>query len=282
MVAVAWVILAAQQRQVDNLPFTMPEVFFPGQREVVLGPLPYRDTTMSMIYSKEYPTTADMKGINPPGWDEYPLGNVRWIVRNDTFAGKPCMVIRSQGLYMPKYNFTFKGGFRKVTETLNLKGVCEWWVSPDGTIIRQYEQRSDSRGVCTANCTYDKDSINVQVDIYGKRTVTTLYPGDMDMVQNQFKPMVVDGKVVMREKAYLVYDPFNGGFKQRKATFGGHFAGVYLSINFTGIHIDFDGMVPEGPVKAYIDDEGDLVKLDLPNDRYVNLGVVPPGKEKKV
>lgn len=281
MVAIAFALLAFPQRQVENLPFKMPEVFFPGQREVVLGPLPYRDTVMSMIFSKEYPAEFGGKSVTAGGWDEYPIGSVRWSVKADTYATKPCFVLHSQALYVPKYTFTFKGGFRKVTTYLNLTGVSEWWVAPDGTILRQYEQRNDQRGLKTASCTYDKDSINVQVSIYGERTATTLYPGDMDKVQAQFKPMVVDGKVVLQQKEYLVYDPFVGTFQKCKATFGGHFAGTYISLSFKGIHVDFDGIFPGGPVKAYVDDEGDLVKEDLPQDRFIVLGVTPPGKEKR-
>jgi len=271
--------LAFQRGQVENLPVKQPEVFFPGEREVVLGPLAYRDTVMPMIHSKLLESTADIHGIHPPVWDEYPIGHVRWSVKPDVFATKPCMVLRTEGQYLPKYNFAFKGNTRKIEFTVEVHGTTQWWLAPDGTILRQYVQLVDARGTRTASCTYDKDSIDIQFDIYGQRRITTLYPGDMDKVQAQFKPMIVDGKVVMPEKEYLVYDPFTGGFLKRTAKVSGHFDGTYLSLKFKGTHVDIDGILEDGPIKTYIDDEGDLVKIDLTKDRYVTLGVTPPGKD---
>jgi hypothetical protein len=108
----------------------------------------------------------------------------------------------------------------------------------------------------------------------------SLFPNDMEKLQLQFKPMIVDGKVVMRDKEYLVYDPFTSGFVKRAAHVGGSFRGSYLQLPFEGSHVDFEGLMT-GKVKAYISKEGDLVKLDLPQNRYVILSSTPPGKEKK-
>ncbi|AIE84781.1 hypothetical protein [Fimbriimonas ginsengisoli] len=276
--AVLSLVLAQQGRQIENLPFEMPEAIFPGQREVVLGVLPYRETIMQLIYSKDLPSTADMKGINPPVWDEYPLGFVKWSVKPDSFAGKPCMSLRMEGLFVPSYNFKFKGGTKQVRTSLDVRGVSQWWVTSDGTILRQYEQRMDKRGIRSANCTYGKDSVTVQVDNYGARSATELFPSDMDQLQLQFKPMIVEGKVVMPEKEYLVYDPFTSGFIKRTAKVAGRFNGNYLQLPFEGNHVDFSGLIP-GTVKAYISKEGDLVKIDLPHDRYCVMNSTPPGKE---
>jgi hypothetical protein len=137
----------------------------------------------------------------------------------------------------------------------------------------------DTRGVRTASCTYYKDSINVELSDFGKRSVMTVYPGDMRPLQAQFRPMVSNGKILLVEKEYVVFDPFTGGYAKFKARVGGHFDGMYLGIKFHGVHVDLVGLVPDGPAKVYVDDENDLVQIDLPNDRYVKLGVSPPGKD---
>lgn len=277
MLALAAFVLAQQGRQLENLKFDMPDAIFPGQREVVLGPLPYKEMQMSIIYSKEKDASFDMKGINPPAWTEFPEGFIKWSVKPDTFAEKPCMVVRLEGVYLPNYRFKFKGGTREVRQTLDIRGVSQWWVAPDGTILRQFEQRTDSRGVRTANCTYLPDEISVQADNFGKRSAMSLFPADMDKLQLQFKPMIVDGKVVMRDKEYLVYDPFTSGFVKRSAHVSSAFRGNFLQLPFEGMSVDFEGLI-KGKLKAYISKEGDLVKMDLPNDLFIILSTIPPGK----
>jgi hypothetical protein len=240
--------------------------------------LPYRDTVMPLYHSKETYPEKPNNVYGGPNWQEYSLGLVRWSVRSDTFGRHQCMVLHADGLYTPQTSFRFNQ-FKKVTVENPMRGVIEWWVDADGTILRQFQSVTDTRGKRTATCSYDKDSINVQFDNFGRRSAMTLYPAEMDKVQAQFKPMVANGHILMRDKEFLVYDPFSGGFQRRKAHVEGHFDGSYLSIKFHGVLVSMDGLVAAGPAKVYVDDENDLVQIDLPNDCYVKLGVPPPGKE---
>jgi len=275
---VAWALTPPQQ--LKELEFKVPQPYFAGEREVVLGPKAYSDSVMALIYSKDYPAKLDMKGVNPPIWDEYPIGSIRWSVKPDVFGSQQCMVLKMEATYRPQFRFKVKYGARPNDVTLDIRGVSQWWIAEDGTILRQFEQRADNRGTQSANCTYGKDSIEVSVDMFGQRRVTTLYPGDMDKLQAQFKPMIVDGKVVMREKEYLIYNPFTSGFDKRKATLSGAFKGVYLSANFEGTSMTLEGY-EDGPFRAFISNEGDLVKMELPKDRYLVLQSLPPARQAK-
>jgi len=187
------------------------------------------------------------------------------------------MVLRMDSIFQPQYHFKFKNSPRKADVTLDIHGTSQWWLAPDGTILRQYEQRVDKRGTRTANCTYNKDSIEISVDLFGQRKVTTLYPSDMDLVQAQFKPMIVDDKVVTREKNYVVYDPFTSGFVKRTAKLSGVFKGIYLSTQFEGNSMTLEGD-PDGPFRVFISNEGDLVKMELPKNRFLVLQSLPPAK----
>lgn len=269
--------IALPQRQMNELTFQEPEAVMPGQREIVLGPVPYRDTVMSMIYSKDHPATYDMKGVNPPSWTEYPIGHLRWSVREDTFGDQPCMAIREEGVYYPELHFRSRNGLAKTNITLEIKGTRTWWVSKSGKILREYEQRFDRRGIRTATCTYNADSIDMMVDEFGKRRIATLFPADMEALHRQFQPMIVDNKVVLREKSYVVYNPFTGGYESYTARVVGTFSGNYGALAYQGNHVNIEGK--DSTVKVYVSKENDVAKIDLPKDCYVVLQATPPGKE---
>ncbi|MGV3615428.1 MAG: hypothetical protein ACO1SV_08865 [Fimbriimonas sp.] len=277
MLAALLVATVTPQRDVIGVKdLDVKEAYMPGQREIVLGPLPYRETVMSVIHSKDYPGTFDGKGLAPPVWDEYPLGHVRWSVAEGSLFEKPCRVLRLQGMTQSQVPMK---RLQKVVGVQN-DAVTVWYLSFDGRILRQYEQRSGYGGQKVANCTYGEDEIQVQVEEGGKRRITTVYPAvDMEKLHLQFRPMIVGDRVVMEEKEYFTYDPFGGGFQKRTAKIGGLFAGQWLQRPFKGRHVDIT--TPRHTVKAYISDEGDLVKVDLPKDDFFILQSLPPGKEKK-
>lgn len=276
MIAVLLAATALPQRDVQGVPaLDVRDAVMPGQREVVLGPLPYRDMVMTVIHSKDYPGPYDGKGLSPPVWDEYPLGHVRWSVTDGTLFDRPCRVIRLQGMTQSQIAMR---RLKKVAVVQN-DALAIWYVAFDGRILRQYEQRSGYNGVKSANCTYGEDSITVQMEENGQRRVTTVYPSAMEKLHLQFRPMIAGDKVLMETKEYLVYDPFTGGFEKRTAKISGRFAGQYLQTNFRGRTVDLTS--PRTTVKAYIGEEGDLVKADLPKDDFIVLQTVPPGKEKK-
>ena len=275
-----WALLAvtvSQQRDVHGVVnLGVLDAILPGQREVVMGPLPYRDTVMSVIHSKDYPGTYDGKGLSPPVWDEYPKGHVRWSVTEGTHFDKPCRVIRLQGMMQSVVEMR---RLKKAASVQN-EALTIWYLSLDGRILRQYESRQGFDGVKTANCIYGDESIEVQTQDSRNRRVATVYPNvDMEKLHLQFRPMIVGDKVVMEEKEYYVYDPFGGGFEKRTARIAGKFAGQWLQKNFRGRHVDI--ATPRVTMKAYVSEEGDLVKVDLPKDDYFILQSVPQGKEKK-
>ena len=276
MVAVLLAVAFSQQRDVQGvMKLDIMEAVTPGQREVVLGPLPYRDTVMTVLHSRDYPGTYDGKGLAPPVWDEYPKGTVRWSVTDGTHFDKPCKVIRLQGMTQSVVEMR---RLKKVASVQN-DALTVWYLSPEGRILRQFESRQGYGGEKTANCIYGDDSIEVQVTEGRQRRVTTVYPNvDMEKLHLQFRPMIVGDKILMEAKEYWVYNPFGGGFEKRTAKLGGRFAGQWLQKNFKGRHVDITSTSMS--VKAYISEEGDLVKVDLPKDDFFILQTVPQGKEK--
>lgn len=277
MIAALVAAAVLPQRDVQGVPsLDVKDAVMPGQREVILGPLPYRDIVMSVVHSRDYPGTYDGRGLSPPVWDDYPLGHVRWSVTESSLFERPCRIVRLEGMTQSQVEM------KRLQKTALVENgaLTVWYLSLDGRILRQYEQRSGYGGTKSANCTYAEDSITVQVEDGAKRRVTTVHPAiDMEKLHLQFRPMVANGQVLMEEKEYLVYDPFTGGFEKRTAKLSGKFAGQWLQTQFRGR--TFDLTTPTRTVKAYVGDEGDLVKVDLPKDDFIILQHVPPGKEKK-
>lgn len=257
--------------------FHYPEPIFPGFREWVLGPQEYPATVLGILYSKEFPSVETSRGMTMPSWEERAMGTAMWSVKPDVFGSTPCLTIKLEGDYRAEYRYRFKNSDQQVKRTVPVKGISTWWVSKDGTILRQYESRTDERGVRTANGVYAADRIEVTVDEFGKRRIATLYPGDMAKLQAQFRPMIVDGKVLLKEKEFLVFDPFTSGYVRHTVRLAGLFKADLIGAHFEGRNVDVDGY-SDGVRRAYLSLEGDLVRVDLPNDRFMRISSLPPGK----
>jgi hypothetical protein len=247
--------------------------YMPGQREVVLGVLPYKDTMMQLIWQTDLtPKFPTFNGeVTPGGVSEQALGWVRWSVKTDTWAGKPCKVLRCEGETREMVSKTLK---------VTIRDVKAWWVDDEGKILRQFEQQIRPFANRSANCVYQKDSIDISVDDEKGRRQTSIFPNiEMDELHAQFKPMWKDGKVLLEKKDYYVFNPFEGGFDKYTARLSGWAGGTYFNMKFVGKAFEITG--PKLVQTAGISDEGDLIHVQLPKDRYIVMQSVPQGKEKK-
>ncbi len=249
------------------------DAYMPGQREVVLGVQPYRETMMMLIWQTDtIPNFPSNYGdIQPSGLAEKTLGWVKWSVKNDTWAGKPCKVLRCEGN-------TTDALSKKLN--VNLRDVKSWWVDEDGKIVRQYEQQIRPFATRTANCVYQKDSIDISVDDEKGRRQTSVFPNmEMNELHAQFKPMWKDGKILLDKKDYYVFNPFEGSFDKYSARLAGWAGGSYFKMKFVGKAFEIVG--PRLVQTAGISEEGDLIHVQLPKDRFIVMQSIPVGKEKK-
>jgi len=74
-----------------------------------------------------------------------------------------------------------------------------------------------------------------------------------------------------------VFDPFKQAFDKYKASVSGSFHGQFLAMNFQGTHVDIEG--PKGTIKAYVSKEGDLVKVDMPENHSLVLDNIPRSRD---
>jgi len=249
------------------------------QREIVLGPKPQEYALLNGTYEREVQTTHLATGSNTPGYvdniipggtAEDNLGYFDCVTKPDNIFNKDCVVITS----VAKWNQ--QAGHKPNIIKWQDFSKQQYWVTADGTILRHYYLLQTPEGMQSADCVYGKDSIQRRyTDVHNKVSFGDLYPScGMDALNAQFKPMVVDGKIVMRDKEYCVVNPLTGGIEKYSVHSAGTFKGEFLSATFKGKVFEIDG--PNNLTeKAMIDDSGDLVKVALSDEKYFVISMVP-------
>lgn len=266
--------IAAQQHAIPGKNATLSLYsYMPGMREVVMGMgAPYPDTRMQVIFQTDRQAHFPAGGgtITAGGVTEIALGHVRWSVKEETFAGKKVRVLRCEGQLKEKLTKTLE---------VTISDTLAYWVDEDGKILRQYNQQVRPYQTRTANCVYQKDSIDISVDDEKGRRATSIFPNvEMDELHAQFKPMIVDGKAVMETKEYYVFDPFQSTFDKHTARVSGWAGGTYFAMKFKGKSFEISN--PRLTQNVAISEEGDMIHVILPKERFIVMQNIPPGKQK--
>jgi hypothetical protein len=274
----ATVVLLGQARTVNapKIPYQPPVIG--GQKQIIFGVKPESTVFLNGYLEREVAAkhiatpgnTGDyVDSWIPGGMHEENLGFFDCSVKEDTLFNKPCLLITSSG----KWNQTL--GTRPREVKVQNFAKQQWWVSADGTILRHYSAMQTPDGMQFGDCTYGKDSVERRfTGLNGKTSFGEVFPScGMEALNAQFKPMVVDGKVVMRDKDFYVLNPLTGAIDKYSAHVSGTFKGEFLSATFKGKLYDITG--PKFFEKVFVDDTGDLVKVALDDDRSFVINVVP-------
>lgn len=280
LTVLAAVALAGQTRTLD-----LPKVVYElpvtgGQREIILGAKPYEPTLLAGYFEREigpkHLTTPDNTGSGyvdswtPGGTAEDRLGTFDTSTRADTLFDKPCVLITTSARWNQKM------GRRPNEIKWENLAKQQWWISPEGKIMRHYSMLQTPEGSQIGDCTYGKDSIERRyTDVRGQTTFGEIFPAcGMDALHAQFKPMMEDGKVVARDKEFFVANPLTGALDKYSVHASGTFKGVILYATFSGKTFDI-----EGPNKffqrVYVDDKGDLVRVSLTDEKYFVITQLP-------
>jgi len=152
------------------------------------------------------------------------------------------------------------------------------WIDPaTGQILRQIFQVEMPRtGDRIVEAIYGTKTVELSIREEGKERSSTLYmEGGCQPFFDRFKPMVVDGKVVLKEKTYLTLNPYTLSFTKGSATVGGRFDTTILLKKMQG---NLYNVYTEGVRhRVYITDKNDLVKIDLTDETYLQTDAVPEG-----
>jgi hypothetical protein len=275
----ATIVLAGQTRTVNAPKISFQSPIIGGQKHIIFGAKPESAVLLNGYLEREvgakHIATPGNTGSDyvdswiPGGTHEENLGFFDCSSKEDSLFSKPCILITSAG----KWNQTL--GRKPNQVKIETTAKQQWWVTADGTILRHYSALQTPDGIQFGDCTYGKDSVERRyTDVNGKTSFGEVFPScGMDALHAQFKPMVVDGKVVMRDKEFSVLNPLTGGIDKYSAHVSGTFKGEFLNATFKGKLFDIQG--PKFFEKVFIDDTGDLVKVALDDDRAFVINVVP-------
>jgi hypothetical protein len=246
-----------------------------GQREIFLGPTDQGATVLGLYVNRK--TGTSIGDIIDKRFVEVRLGWMGWKVSNGTFGGKPCKVLDTDGFT----TVTKRIEGRKQTTTLTdqIKVVRQTYLDPaSGKILRETYRWQDSQGAFTGEALYGKDEIELKVQGPGVNRTTTVFPeGGTDLLDAMYKPMQVNGKVLMQEKKFAVLNPLTGGVQKVTARISGHFNWNLALVKRKGTVVEITW--PDHVQKAYVDENGELLKVDLPEGRYLLFeSLKEPGK----
>jgi len=279
--ALALAAVCAQQGvDMNNLPKIDYETpIMGGQRELILGPKQEDSTLLNGYYDRDVAAhplfTPDNTGgyvesWNPGGSVEDSLGYFDCATKTDSLFNQACLAITTTA----KWNQTIGRKPHQIKFSDYAKE--EWWVTADGKILREYAMLQTPQGTQTADCAYGKDSIQRRyTGLDGQTSFGEIFPVcGMDALNDRFKPMLADGKLLMREKVFNAIDPLTGGMEKYTVRTAGTFKGNWLFAWFEGRLFDI-----EGPnklfEKVFLDNTGDLVKVALTDEKYFVINVIP-------
>ncbi len=285
--AVLLTVVSAQlyEKQTRVDPNKLPKLVYElpvmgGQREIILGPKPQDFVLLNGYFEREIAAkplaTPDNTGgyVNswvPGGTAEDNIGYMDCSTKPDNLFDKPCFLITTNA----KWNQTL--GQKPHQLKFSNLAKQQWWVTADGKILREYYSLQTPDGVQSADCTYGKDSIQRRyTNAKGETSFGELFPScGMDALNEQFKPMVEGGNLVVREKEFSVVNALTGGVDKYTVRSGGTFKGEWLFATFKGRLFTIEG--PNKLIeKAFLDDSGDLVKVALSEEKYFVINVLPP------
>jgi hypothetical protein len=242
----------------------------PGQLQVVSGLRVCGDTTMSLEFGKETETVFTAKGPILGGYVGYTFGFVRFATTEEDLLGWDVWHVSWTGRTIVKHGKTQD----------QIDATANFWVDKNGQIRRQTETFDDAKKHVQGKADYFPDHIQITRSRDGKSETQLLYPmaEEFGLLNDQFKPMVVDGKVVLREKSYLYLDLLGGGFQKRTARVAGRFSGKACDAYFHGYEVEIE--FEKHQEGACISDDNDLVKVDLQDGRTIVMTSLPSNRLK--
>ncbi len=164
----------------------------------------------------------------------------------------------------------------KKEQDIGIAASEQTWIDPaNGQILRQvFLVDMPKTGARVVEAIYGTKTVELSINELGKERNLTLYPeGGCQPFFERFKPMIVDGKTVMKEKKFAVLDPYTLSYVEGTATIGSRFEGSILLTKMRGNLFNF--VIGGQRQRAYITDKLDLVKVDITEETYFQIDSLP-------
>jgi len=246
-----------------------PEVVLGGQKQMVFGLKPEASQVLSYyIWVEE---KANQWGDSTNVYAQR-LGYTSSRVKLDIFNNQQVFLFETDARTKKDITKEFDAGVGASEQT---------WITKEGHIFRQiFRVEMPKTGERIVDAVYGTETVEISVKEAGKESSTTLYPvGGCKAFFDRFKPMIEDGKVVLKEKKFSVLDPYTLSIVPGSVTVGGRFDTNILSRRTKG---NLYSIVLNGKKqRVYISDTNELVKVDLTDETYLQIDALPIGGEQR-
>jgi hypothetical protein len=243
-------------------------------QEVACGIKPQKQTILGLYVNRNLPPNEFGRVT---AFSEIRLGYMGWKVSNDIFNSEPCLVFESDTKTSQTAKFVRSQDEAEKYGTHIVQKV-KMWVSLEGRLMREQISQESPRGNYFVDAVFGTETVELSGDLNGVKRDTTMYPvGGTVMFDNLFKPMMKDGKVILPEKEFYLIDPVKMTLRKCKAKIRSRFNGELMREKFKGNTIEIT--TPEDTQVAYISEEGDLLRVDLPDSRFFLMESLPASRD---
>ncbi|HTQ10135.1 MAG TPA: hypothetical protein VMI31_08705, partial [Fimbriimonadaceae bacterium] len=199
-------------------------------------------------------------------------GAVSWSVSNDTLNGIKCLHLQTQG----SRNIAFQTDGKLVGGPVAQDATVTWgftvgcgrqvWIDSRGHTLKQTYTVIDHTGTYFLSADFKPDG-TIDLDMKSKsgekRMNLVPVSGGQAAFDAEFEPMLVDGKVGVKDKDYSTFDPVTGQIVQWHAKAGSRFTGVLNGKKCRGT--TFTLTSGSSVERVYIDDKGEMLQVDFPD-----------------
>ena len=235
-----------------------------GQREILLGPINQGELVLGLYVNRK--TGTSIGPIVNKTFEERRLGWMGWKVKDLTLDGKVCKQLSTDAFTTVVQKFNGKSPVNSIESTIKISRQTT--ISPNGKILRETYQWQDPAGTFTGEAVFGDDEVQLTVRGPGVNRSSTVFPaGGTALLDAMYTPMMKDGKVVLTEKDFTVMNPLTGGVLKVKATISGHFKWDLAMLKKKGTSLEIKW--PDHVQKAFIDESGELLRVELPEGRYL-------------
>lgn len=241
-----------------------PEVILGGQKQMVYGLK--NEPILLMSYYIFVEEKANEFGSSTNVYAQR-LGYTSSKVKQDVLNNQLVYYYESEGRTKRDYKKEFDPGVAASERT---------WIDPsNGHILRQiFTVEMPKTGERIVEAIYGTKTVELSIKEDGKERTSTLYPDEgCQPFFERFKPMIVDGKTVLKEKTFFVLDPVTLSYVKGSVRPGSRFEGTILLKKMRGnlFHVEIGGRKQ----RVYITDKEDMVKIDLTEDTYFQIDSLP-------
>ena len=245
-----------------------PQVILGGQKQIIYGLKPEPTTLLSyFVWVEEKPNEY---GSSTNVYAQR-LGYTGARVREDIFNSERVFLFETDGRTKKDFKKEFDIG-------VGASEKC--WIDPaTGHILKQvFTVEMPKTGERIVEAIYGTKTVELSIKENGKERALTLYPEEgCQPFFDRFKPMIVDGNTVIREKKFAILDPYSLSYVWGSALPGSRFDGPIMTHRMKGnlFHLTINGQKQ----RVYVTDKQELVKIDVGEDTYFQVDALPPSMQ---